>query len=360
MEYSCNKTLKSESQYSGASVETRTRDLLFTKQSTTAKLLKKLSLPTLAALSNLSKSYLSQVKNGKRPPSKKLLDALEVYANNQGQHKSGDKDYFALFLQSRKALGVTPASYRFYLQITTRFFTDLNPSSATESNIESYLMQFSNPGNRARHFQVIKTFYRWRELGFGIPSPIRTLKAPKIPNLILPSLSVEQVLSLIEKSSCIRDKAIIALFAESGLRLTELTNVCLEDIDWELKAIKVMGKGRKEALAPFGSLSETSLKEWLSVAPVADNIWGLNKWGITIMLRRLEQKTGLPCNPHTFRRTFACLLRKSGIDTMTIKELGRWESLEMVQRYTRSINFRDSLKFYKAPLSPISTVVDSQ
>jgi len=68
------------------------------------------------------------------------------------------------------------------------------------------------------------------------------------------------------------------------------------------------------------------------------------------MLRRLKQVTGLPCNPHTFRRTFACLLRKAGVDTMTIKELGRWESLEMVQRYTRSITFNDSLKFYKAPL----------
>ena len=62
-------------------------------------------------------------------------------------------------------------------------------------------------------------------------------------------------------------------------------------------------------------------------------------------------RAGLPCNPHTFRRTFACLLRKAGVDTMTIKDLGRWESLEMVQRYTRSVTFEDSLKFYKAPLS---------
>jgi len=48
------------------------------------------------------------------------------------------------------------------------------------------------------------------------------------------------------------------------------------------------------------------------------------------MLQELKDETGLPCNPHTFRRTFACLLRKSGVDTMTIKDLGRWESLEMV------------------------------
>ena len=69
------------------------------------------------------------------------------------------------------------------------------------------------------------------------------------------------------------------------------------------------------------------------------------------MLRRLEEETGIMCNPHVFRRTFACLMRKAGVDTMTIKELGRWESLEMVERYTRSFDFNDSLKFYRGPLS---------
>jgi integrase len=85
--------------------------------------------------------------------------------------------------------------------------------------------------------------------------------------------------------------------------------------------------------------------------PNGDNLWGLKGAGIASMLNRLEKETGFPCNPHTFRRTFACLLRKAGVDTMTIKDLGRWESLEMVQRYTRSVTFQDSLKYYKPPLS---------
>ncbi|MFC1916249.1 tyrosine-type recombinase/integrase [Chloroflexota bacterium] len=114
---------------------------------------------------------------------------------------------------------------------------------------------------------------------------------------------------------------------------------------------KVLGKGRKEAYAPFGELSAGYLKQWLAQYQPDGNIWGINEWGIVSMLRRLEKATGLPCNPHTFRRTFACLLRKQGLDVLTIKDLGRWESLEMVQRYTRSVTFQDSLKFYKAPLS---------
>ena len=148
---------------------------------------------------------------------------------------------------------------------------------------------------------------------------------------------------LIDKANHIRDKAIITLFTRSGLLLSELTNI-------NTRVIKVLGKGEKETYAPSGKLSEEYLREWLAQYQPNGNIWCLNKWGITSMLRRLKKETGLPCNPHTFRRTFACLLRKAGVDTMTIKDLGRWESLEMVQEYTRSVTFQDSLKFYKPPL----------
>ena len=156
---------------------------------------------------------------------------------------------------------------------------------------------------------------------------------------------------LIDRAQTIRDKAIIALLTESGLRLSELANIKPSDIDWSDRTIRTLGKGRKEALAPFGGLSEGYLRDWLTeYNPNGSNIWGLTSWGVVLMLKRLKEKTGLTCNAHTFRRTFACLLRKAGLDVLTIKDLGRWESLEMVQRYTRSITFNDSLKLYKAPL----------
>ena len=180
---------------------------------------------------------------------------------------------------------------------------------------------------------------------------MKGMPAPILGKPILPSLDKDQVLRLIKQVCNARDKAIIALFAESGLRLSELVNIRPEHIDWTHCTIKVLGKGRKESYAPFGELSTKYLREWFAQYEPDGNIWGINEWGIVSMLRRLEAATGLPCNPHTFRRTFACLLRKAGVDTMTIKDLGRWESLEMVQRYTRSVSFQDSLKFYKAPLS---------
>ncbi len=65
------------------------------------------------------------------------------------------------------------------------------------------------------------------------------------------------------------------------------------------------------------------------------------------MLGRLEAKTGLKCNAHTFRRTFATTLAKRGVDSLHIMRLGTWESISMVERYTRSVKFEDSLKLYR-------------
>jgi site-specific recombinase XerC len=110
-----------------------------------------------------------------------------------------------------------------------------------------------------------------------------------------------------------RDKAIISLFSDSGLRLAELASIRLENIDWDNRLVKVWCKGKKEGLAPFGMKTEAFLKEWLSVyTPDGINIWGADKWAIVDMLRRLRAKTGLPCNAHTFRRSFASILAKRG------------------------------------------------
>jgi len=260
-------------------------------------------------------------------------------------------DYLALFMQSRQAMDVAPGTEQFYHIKLSRFLSEVDVDSAGRQNIEIFLLQFKNPGNRHAHFRALKTFYNWREEVFGIPSPMRHMHAPKLSKLIMPSLTREDVLKLIGKVATDRDKAIIALFTESGLRLSELTNIRQDDINWENRTVRVIGKGRTEKLAPFGELTEIYLRLWFHQHVPEKNIWGVNKWGIISIPRRLERVSGITCNPHVFRRTFACLLRRAGVDTMTIRDLGRWESLEMVSRYTRAFDFNDSLKFYKGPLS---------
>jgi site-specific recombinase XerD len=321
------------------------------------KLINKITVTELAKLTNTSKSYISQVKNGKSSPSSKLIKILFSLKHRGFQKALDPYEAIIHFINSRRE-GLSGNTGGFYSGYLNKVIPQLGLTPKPEE-INNYLRSLQcSQGGKAAYFRVIKVFYRWLyspKSGFNYHSsmnPITWVEAPKVPKLILPSLSSEQVYYLIQTASTLRDKCIIALFTDSGLRLSELTNIKQQDINWQNRTIKVIGKGNKEGYAPFGERSEYYLREWLKNTELTNgNIWGINKWVIVEMLRELKKKTGLPCNPHTFRRTFACLLRKAGVDTLTIKDLGRWESLEMVQRYTQSISFEDSLKFYKAPLS---------
>jgi integrase/recombinase XerC len=273
-----------------------------------------------------------------------------------------DTNYFELFLKSRQSMGVSSRTLEFYKDRLGKFISKIDYLNITREQIHGILNSIppNKYGLSTRHatYRTLKTFYCWLHQEYGVTNPMEGLPAPILGKPILPALTLLQVRELLEKCPNPRAKAIIALFVESGLRLTELSNLRLRDIDWESRTVRVMGKARKEAEAPFGPLTEQYLKAWLQKqdgkTKATDNIWGITTSGVVSILRRLQKTTGITCNPHTFRRTFACLLRQAGVDTMTIKELGRWESILMVQRYTRSFTFRDSLRQYKAPLGQIT------
>ncbi len=209
-------------------------------------------------------------------------------------------------------------------------------------------------GGKHAYFRVLKTFYNWfysPRAGYGLkPSdnPILGVDAPKQDKKILPSLTPEQVDYIISQAGRLRDKAIISLFNDSGLRLEELTYINPQDVDWARRLIKVRGKGGKEGYALFGARTAVLLKEWLAQRPADSSLWHIGSYTIADMLEKLSAKTGIVFSAHTFRRTFASVLAKRGVDSLHIMRLGRWESMSMVERYTRSVRFEDSMKFYAA------------
>jgi len=255
-------------------------------------------------------------------------------------------------LKSRRE-GLSSETLKFY-----RGFLGLAESvvgtSVTGQDVRQFLdsLQCSNGGKHA-YYRTLRAFYNWLyspKAGYGLnpqDNPMLIVESPKVKKPILPSLSTEQIACLIDQAEHVRDKAIISLFADSGLRLSELASIRAENIDWDNHLVKVWCKGNKEGLAPFGKRTESLLSEWLGqYNPKDGSIWGMNKWDIVDMLRRLRAKTRLPCNAHTFRRSFATILAKRGVDSLHIMRLGRWESISMVDRYTKSVKFEDSLKLY--------------
>jgi hypothetical protein len=73
---------------------------------------------------------------------------------------------------------------------------------------------------------------------------------------------------------------------------------------------------------------------------------------------RLEKQTGLKTNAHVFRRAFAVVGRELGLDCLTIKDLGRWSAVDMVDRYAKEFNFNDANKLYKEKLRKLDVMFD--
>ncbi len=255
------------------------------------------------------------------------------------------------FLSSRRR-GLSTATLKFYRDYLS-YSRQVIGVKITQRDIAKFLSTLTcTNGGKHSYYDVLCVFYRWLyspKSGLNLDpqrNPITWVEPPKVDKRILPSLTSEQLDLLIGQAACVRDKAIISLFADTGLRLSELPNIKPDDIDWEHRVIKVICKGNKEGLALFGKRTERLLWQWLADHWANSRLWDFNYWGIISMLDDLSVKTGLPCNPHTFRRTLASVLAERGVDALHIKRLGRLESIAMVEHYTRSVKFEDSMKFY--------------
>jgi len=219
----------------------------------------------------------------------------------------------------------------------------------TPESITRFLANLKcSPGAKFSYFRAIRAFVNWLlRNDYLKESPIKRVDPPKPKIRVLPSLINDQIGYLIGFVSSTRDKAIISLLADSGIRLSEVASIRADDIDWDNHTVIIWGKGGRQRKAPFTERSAKYLLEVVGSDGTGDNIWQMKRRGIQNMLLELAKKTGLPCNPHTFRRTFASNLHRAGMDIEHIMRLGGWESLDMVVRYTRSVKFEESLKLYR-------------
>jgi len=260
------------------------------------------------------------------------------------------------FLTSRRQ-GTSQETLRFYQGYLTRAGTLIDPNT-TGQDIHRFLasLQCSSSGKHA-YYRTLRAFHNWlfsARSGYRLDAkdnPMLAVESPRVEKRILPSLTEQQVDTLINAADNLRDKCIISLLADSGMRLSELAGVKVGDIDWDTQTVTVIGKGNKQRKAPFTARSAQFLKAHLSHGQTTGNIWGMDRYAISKMLDRLGKENGIKCNPHSFRRGFACMLHRRGLSTLDIMYLGGWESLSMVLRYTRSITVDDCLQHYRAVLN---------
>lgn len=145
-------------------------------------------------------------------------------------------DLLSAFLDSRRQ-GTSPRTLEFYSALLTPF---VNSCTLTSTDINHFLSNLNCHNGKNAYYRAIRAFCNWLfRQEYIQDNPITKVDPPKMTKIILPSLTQEQVENLIDQADTSRDKCIISLFADSGMRLNELINVREGDIDWETQTIVI-------------------------------------------------------------------------------------------------------------------------
>lgn len=224
--------------------------------------------------------------------------------------------------------------------------------------VRSYLAHLSRRklarASIARHLSALRSFFKYlvRE-GTVEANPARTVSSPKrekhLPTVMQPA-DVALLLEQPDTSTTlgIRDAAWMELLYASGLRISELTGIDIDDLELRAKLVKVHGKGSKERIVPFGGKAEEALRAYLAVrgelcADADEQAVFVNYRGQRITtrsvrrlfdgyLRKAALRAGI--SPHTMRHSFATHLLNAGADLRGIQELLGHASLSTTQKYT--------------------------
>jgi site-specific recombinase XerD len=218
------------------------------------------------------------------------------------------------------------------------------------------------------YFVVLANFFGWvvRE-GFMPESPMAKIKVAKAKVKVVKPYTLEEIRRMIGVCDCdyehnakflgSRNKAMVLVLLDSGVRLSELIGMRLEDVNTSNGNTRVMGKGGKERVVRIGKVAQKAL--WRYFMHRGDNgcheVWlseerkPLSCGGVQCLVERLKERAGIDGSGsvHRFRHTFALNFLRADKNVFNLQYLLGHSELEMVRRYTATLGMEDALKAHE-------------
>ncbi len=233
----------------------------------------------------------------------------------------------------------------------------------TKQNIETYLQNQAkqeSPSSISRTISTLKSFYKFLEIyKYTKNNPTTTIITPKKPKTLPKVLSEEEVSNLLDinlqTDFDYRNKAMLELMYSSGLRVSELINLTINDIDLKNASVRIFGKGSKERIVPLDDYAVDALNNYITYHRQnlfkhgENNYLFLNNHGNPMtrqgffkLLQKIAKEKNIKTqfSPHTLRHSFATHLLKHGADLRSIQELLGHSDISTTQIYTHITNER--------------------
>lgn len=238
-------------------------------------------------------------------------------------------------------------------------------TGASTDMVRGFLNHLSDhrysPATMARKIATLRSFYKWAaKHGYADSNPMTLIRTPRQSKRLPKAISLEQIeklLSAPDNTDTLgaRDRALFETLFSTGIRVSELVDLNLGDLDENGEALLVRGKGKKERLVPLGSHALAAIRHYMRMARQDPRFSGpinagqmdmplfVNKHGGRISSRSVRRKldkylrqVGLDpsISPHTLRHSFATHLLENGADLRSVQELLGHQSLSTTQIYT--------------------------
>jgi integrase/recombinase XerD len=266
----------------------------------------------------------------------------------------------------------TISSYYSDLVHFDEFLNGKDIAKVTDTDIKNYIKTFNEKTDRtlARNLTTLRMFYDFLiQKNYISKNPMDEIDGPKIGKYLPEVLTVEEVDKLLDitpnDAFTFRNKCILEMLYSTGLRISELSNLKLENVTIDESLVKVMGKGSKERIVPLNDITTEYLKKYIEeIRPTmlkktqTDYLF-LNNHGKVITRQaifKMIKKRGEECHinkdisPHTLRHSFATHLLQNGADIRFIQELLGHSDVSTTEIYTHIAN--DTLKNDYTNLNP--------
>lgn len=207
-----------------------------------------------------------------------------------------------------------------------------------------------NPTSVMRKIASLRGFFKWFCANeYGTKNPAQTLEQPKLPKHLPKVMTIEELNQILNTNLTEEETLIVELLYGCGLRVSELVNLQLNNIDIKSKYIQCYGKGSKERIVPFGEKAKAALKKYLKVRDLIilknklvdnkilflkDDGKQITRQDVYNFIKKQGETIHKHISPHTLRHSFATHLLENGADLRVVQELLGHSDVSTTQLYT--------------------------
>lgn len=225
--------------------------------------------------------------------------------------------------------------------------------SIERTQINGYILMLHekklNPASIMRKTASLRGFFKWLCANeICEKNPALTLEQPKVPKKLPKVMTIEEINTILSQNLNKREKVILELLYGCGLRVSELVNLKINDIDVSAKYLQCTGKGSKERIVPVGSKALKAIKDYSKERDfilqkyhktsknllLTDECKNVTRQEVYNFIHRLGEKIHKSISPHTLRHSFATHLLENGADLRVVQELLGHSDVSTTQLYT--------------------------